>query len=162
MIHKKKAQIWYIDFMIGLMIFFIAVFIYYQYAYSFNQDPNDVLSDLVMETKTISSSLITQGSPNDWNQTNVQIIGLTDGNHRFVQNKLEIFENFSYNDSKEILRTHYDYYIQLKELNGSTILINGEEGIGLIQSNSSDHQIAITRIGVYNSRLISMVVQVWH
>ena len=142
------------------MIFFIVVFIYYGYAYSFNQDPNEIISELVMDAKAISASLITQGSPNDWNLTNVQIIGLTDGNQRIMQNKIDMIGNFSYNNLSSILRTRYDYFIQLIELNGSIINISGKEGVGLAPYNE-DNVIAITRIVVYDSRLISMVVKVW-
>ena len=156
----KKAQVWYIDFMIGILIFVIVIFIYYEYANNFNQNPGDITSDFVMEAKAISSSLITQGSPVNWNQSNVIIIGLTDGNQRLIQEKLDMFADMGYGSTKTKFRTPYDYYFYLEDVDGSIIQINGEDGIGL---NATDPKnlISITRIVIYNSKLISMVVQVW-
>ena len=156
----KKAQVWYTDFMVGILIFVIVIFIYYEYANNFSQNPNSITSDLIMEAKAISTSLITQGAPIDWNQSNVNIIGLTDGNQRLIQEKLDMFANMSYYETRTKLRTPYDYYFYLEDVDGSIIQINGENGIGL---EAADHEnlISVTRVVIYNSKLISMVVQVW-
>lgn len=157
---SKKAQVWYTDFMIGILIFVIVIFIYYEYANNLNQDPGDITSDLLMEAKAISSSLITQGNPVNWSQNNVNIIGLTDGSQRLIQEKLDMFANMTYGETKTKLRTPYDYYVYLEDIDGSIIQINGEQGIGL-NATDFDNLVSITRVVIYNSRLVSMVVQVW-
>lgn len=156
----KKAQIWYTDFMIGILIFVIVIFIYYEYANNLSQDPSGITSDLMMEAKAISSSLITQGFPVNWNQSNVIIIGLTDGNQRLVQEKLDMFADMDYGSTKTKFRIPYDYYFYLEDVDGSIIQINGEDGIGL-NATDPENLIPITRIVIYNSKLISMVVQIW-
>ncbi|MBW2965906.1 hypothetical protein KY342_02250 [Candidatus Woesearchaeota archaeon] len=158
--NTKKAQVWYTDFMIGVLIFVIVIFIYYEYAHSLEQNPTEITSDLMMEAKSISSSLITKGSPVDWNQSNVKIIGLTDGNQRLVQEKLDMFNNMTYQETRTKFGTPYDYYFYLEEINGNRILIDSGQGIGL---EPTDHVnlVSITRVVIYNSRLISMVIQVW-
>ena len=157
---NKKAQVWYTDFMIGVLIFVIVILIYYEYAHSLTQDPSDITSDLIMESKAISSSLVAPGIPSNWNQSNVQIIGLTDGNHRLNQSKLDMFANMSYSSSKTKLRTPYEYYFYLEDVDGSIIQIGGETGIGL-NATDSENLVSITRVVIYNSRLINMVVHVW-
>jgi len=157
---NKKAQIWYTDFMIGILIFVIVVLIYYGYAHSISQDPGDITFDLLMDAKAISGSLATQGNPVDWNKTNVKIIGITNGNQRIVQEKLDMFSNMTYGESKSRLRTPYDFYFYLEELNGSLIEIDGEEGIGS-KSDDADNVVSLTRVVIYNSRLINMVIQIW-
>ena len=157
---NNKAQVWYTDFMIGILIFVIVIFIYYEYANNLNQDPGDITSDLLMEAKAISSSLITQGNPVNWSQNNVNIIGLTDGSQRLIQEKLDMFANMTYGETKTKLRTPYDYYVYLEDIDGSIIQINGEQGIGL-NATDFDNLVSITRVVIYNSRLVSMVVQVW-
>ena len=113
-----------------------------------------------MDAKTISSALITQGSPSDWNQTNVEIIGLTDGSQRLVQEKLDMFVNMTYSQARTKLRTPYDFYFYLEELDGTRILVDGKEGFGT-ESNGADNIVTMTRVVVYNSNLINMVVHVW-
>jgi hypothetical protein len=157
---NKKAQIWYTDFMLGILVFVVVIFVYYEYAYSIDQNPADITSDIMMDAKSISSSLITQGSPADWNQSTVKIIGLTDGEQRIVQEKLDMFANMTYAQTRTKLRTPYEFYIQFEELNGSIIQINGKDGIGLA-ANDTDNAVSISRIVVYDSKLTNMVVQVW-
>jgi hypothetical protein len=159
--NRKKAQVWYTDFMLGILIFVIVIFIYYGYAHSINQNPGDITSDLIMEAKSISNSLVTQGSPSDWNQSRVDVIGLTNGDQRLMQEKLDMFANMTYYQTKTKLRTPYDYYFYLEDINGSVIQIDGKNGLGLQSSNSTDNLVSITRIVVYNSKLTSMVVHVW-
>ena len=159
--NRRNGQIWYTDFMVGFLIFVIVIFIYYGYAYSINQNPSDITSDMIMEAKAISNSLVTRGAPSDWNQSNVEIIGLTDGNQRFVQEKLDMFANMTYSQTKTKLRTPYEYYFYLEDANGSRILIDGKEGLGLAATNNTDNLMSIIRVVVYNSRLTSMVVHVW-
>ncbi len=157
---RKKAQIWYTDFMIGLLVFVVVIFIYYGYAHSISQDPGDITFDLLMDAKAISGSLITKGSPNEWNKTNVDIVGLTNGNQRIVQEKLDMFSNMTYGYTKTKLKTPYDFYFYLEELEGNSININGKEGIGM-ETDSADNIVSLTRVVIYDSRLVNMVVQVW-
>ena len=156
----KKGQIWYTDFMFGLLIFIIVVTVYYGYAHSIDQDPGEVISDIVMDAKAVSSSLITQGSPSDWNKSTVKILGITDGSQRIVQEKLEMFQNMTYQETKTKLRTSYDFFMYLEDIDGTRILINGEDGIGY-DSNETDNSVTLTRLVVYNSKLTSMVVNIW-
>ncbi len=158
---KCKAQIWYTDFMVGLLIFVVVVFIYYEYAHSLSQDSGEIASDLVMDAKAISGSLVTKGSPNYWNKSNVTIIGLTDGRQRLIQEKLDILANMTYSEAKSKLRTSYDFYIYFEYLNGTRIIIDGKDGIG-INSSGADDVVTLTRLMLYNSKLISMVVNLWH
>ena len=155
-----RAQIWFTDFMIGILIFVIVIFIYYLYAHGIDDDPSEIIADLVLDAKTISSSLVTAGTPADWSADNVQVIGLTDGKQRIIQEKLGLFANISYNQAKTRLRTSYDYYIQLYYPNGTIIPIDSQQGIGLPPDNTTN-QVKINRIVIYDSALVNMVVRVW-
>lgn len=157
---KRNSQIWLTDFIIGVLIFLIVILIFYKYAYNLNEDPNKVSIELLMDAKSISNSLITTGSPENWNQTNVSIIGLTDGNQRLVQNKLDMFANISYSSIRTYLRTSYDFYLTLEYFNKTNIPINGSLGIGMAP-NDADNLIRISRIVIYDSGLINMVVTIW-
>ena len=158
--NKKTGQVWFTDFMLGLFIFVIVVFMYYEYAYSIDQSPNKISSDMIADAKAITSSLITQGSPEDWNSDNVNIIGITDGDQRIVPDKLDGLSNMNYTQMKSKLRTSYDLYLFLEEFDGTRITIDGEQGLGL-EPSDYDNLVSIERIMVYNSNLIRMVVYVW-
>ncbi len=157
---QKRAQIWYTDFMLGILIFVVVIFIYFGYAHSFNQDPSEITSELLMDAKAISSSLVTSGSPSDWNQTNVEIIGLTNGNQRLVDEKIEMFANLSLNQARTKLRTPYKFYVYLTDLNGTIVPMEGYQGVGQ-EAIDPDNLVAITRVVVHDSTLKNMVVQVW-
>ncbi len=157
---NKKAQVWFIDFMIGILIFVIVIFIYYGYAHNINQNPGEITSDLILDAKAISSSLITQGSPPNWNQSNVEIIGLTNGKQRIVQEKLDLLANITYSEARNKLRTPYNFYLQLKHLNGTVIPINSQPGFGQTPSDT-ENLASLTRVVVYNSKLTNLVIQVW-
>ncbi len=122
---NKKAQIWYTDFMVGVLIFVIVIVLYYEYANNLNQDPDKLTSDLIMDAKSITSSLITEGYPTNWNQSNVQMIGLTDGNQRLVQEKIDVLAGMDYGEMKTKFRTSYEYYLFLEAVNGTRILLGG-------------------------------------
>ncbi|MBW2996247.1 hypothetical protein KY332_03030 [Candidatus Woesearchaeota archaeon] len=160
MMEENKAQVWYTDFMIGIMIFFIVIMIYFAYAHNVSQDPNEITSELLMDAKAISSSLVTQGSPSDWNQSNVNVIGITDGDQRLVQEKLDMFVNMTYSQAKTKLRTPYDFYFYLEDLEGNRISLGENDWFGKNASNA-DNAVFITRVVVYESELINMVVNVW-
>lgn len=157
---SKKSQVWYTDFMVGVLIFFIVIIIYYDFAYGFNQDSGEITSDLMMDAKAISSSLITKGSPENWNESNVKTIGITDGKQRIVYEKLSRFGNLSYGFSKTKLRTPYDYYFYLEYPNGTRISFDGKESVGS-GLNKSKNVVSIDRIVIYDSKLARMVVKVW-
>jgi len=156
----KYGQIWYTDFMIGLLIFVIVIFIYYGFAYSINQRPSEVTNNLLLDAKAVSSALVTAGSPIDWNASTVSIIGLTDGNQRLVQFKLDQFANLTYAEGRSKLRIPYDFYVFFESMNGSRLLIDGQEGIGK-PITSSENAVSLTRVVVHNNSLMRMAVQIW-
>jgi hypothetical protein len=115
---------------------------------------------MVLDSKTISNSLMSPGYPADWNTSNVQKIGLTDGNYRINQTKLENFGNIELTRARSIFDTRFNYYIQLRNQNGTTIPINGNLGIGT-PANNTAKLVQITRVVIYNSSMIKLVIQLW-
>lgn len=156
----KKSQIWYIDFMVGILIFVIVITMYFKFAYNISEDPSKILNDMIMDAKAVSSSLLTRGSPLVWNKTNVTVVGITDGNQRIMQNKLNNLTNMTYLEMKDKIRTSYEFYLFFEYFNNTRILINGNQGVGNVPVNQKN-LVSIKRGVIYNSGLISMVVQVW-
>jgi len=122
---------------------------------------------MVLDAKTISNSLMSEGYPTDWNITTVQKIGITNGNYRINQTKLENFANMTVANARSIFDTRFNYYIQLKKQDNSTILINGNNSIGTLTTNTTGKLVQITRLVIYDSNItnkssiIRLVIQLW-
>ena len=159
-ISTKKAQVWYIDFMVGIMIFIIVIVIYFEYINNLSEREENIVDDLIINSKAISNSLVSEGYPSDWNSTNVVRIGITDNNQRINKTKLERYINMSYIDTKTKFRTPYNYYIFLEYKNGSKIQLNNSDYYGYQYPNAK-RLVQITRRLIYESEIVRMGVQVW-
>jgi len=160
----KKSQVWYTDFMIGIFIFSIVVIIFYTYAHNAEQDPKVIISDLSVDAKSISGSLVSEGYPSNWTSENVVVIGLTDGKQRIVPSKLYMFADMDYYHTKTMLRTNYEYYFYIEYMNRTKIDIPCPTGLCKSlgsDPNSSSNLISLSRIVVYDSKIVNMVVQLW-
>jgi len=122
---STKAQAWYTDFVIAMLMFAVTLTIYFVYTTNLSKEDIGSLNDLVSEAKLVSSSLVSEGYPSDWNNNTVKRIGLTDGNQKINSAKLRNFANLPYNYSKKILGTVYDYTISFEDANGTTLNIGG-------------------------------------
>jgi hypothetical protein len=156
----KKGQVWYIDFMVGLMVFVVVVVIYFEYVDNLSSKEENIMDDLIINSKAITNSLVAEGYPKDWNTSNVVKIGLTEGNQRINTTKLNQFISMDYIETKSKLRTSYNYYMFLEYKNGSKIKLNGSDEYGYKSLNPSK-LVQTTRLLIYNSTIIRMVVHVW-
>ena len=136
----RRAQIWFTDFMIGVMIFGIVIFIYYNsYGNLINQSET-LLEEMVLDSKSISSSLVSAGFPSNWDSSTVERIGLTNGDYTLNPIKLNRFLNFSYADAKRLLNTRFDYYFFLEDSNGTISSTFGSPPL------NEDHLVQVTRL----------------
>ena len=122
---STKAQAWYTDFIIAMLMFAVTLTIYFVYTTNLSKEDINSLNDIVSEAKLVSSSLVSGGYPSDWNNNTVKRIGLTDGNQKINTAKLRSFANLPYNYSKKILGTVYDYTISFEDVNGTILNIGG-------------------------------------
>ena len=124
---------------------------------------------MVIEGRIISDNLISEGFPSNWNSSNVMTVGITDNNNQVNETKLQNLININYDETRNLLRTKYDYYFFFKDQNGSVIKINStEEGIGYPGVNSSnieyqdiDDLIKLERILFFKNHMAKMVLYVW-
>jgi hypothetical protein len=151
----KKAQVWYVDFMVGLLILITSLLIYYQYQDNLSGEYDAEWQEMILDSKTITSSLITAGYPLNWTNETVSVLGVTDGNYRINSTKIEQFSNLSYKRAKDLLRTRFNFYFFLEDGNGARPY---EKGL-----NATDHSFLVqaTRFVIYNSSIHRMVVQLW-
>jgi hypothetical protein len=156
----RKSQVWYSDFTIGLLLFLIAVVIYIQYTNSLSKENEATLNDMVLDLKSISSQLVLQGYPSDWNSTSVEKIGLTDGNYRLNQTKLSRFYAIDNAQIISKMNTRFNFYFYILDASGNKILVDGKDHAGLEAATASE-KVQTTRIVIYNSSIVRMVMYTW-
>ena len=121
---------WFTDFVIGALIFSFMLIGYYTYTTNISKQNSLALNDLILDAESISSSLLLEGFPDNWDNATVQGIGITNNNQRINRTKFLNFERLSYNKTKKLFGTIYDYLIFFTDDNDTIINVNGICGIG--------------------------------
>ena len=158
--NSKKAQVWYIDLIIGLLIFTLAVVMFQNVFGNLSAVDASMIIDLYGDAKSISSSLLSKGYPENWNNATIERIGIAD-NYRINSTKLDNFMNLSYNRTRNLLGTNYEYWVFFEDRNHTLIQINGKNGTGY-KYGAPEKLAQVVRLVVKDSQIVRMVVQVWH
>jgi hypothetical protein len=157
-----KAQVWYTDFVIGVIIFSIVVFTYFYYVEHTAYSDDTLDAALLSEAKTITNTLVTKGYPVGWTAANVTNVGLTDGNYRINMTKLANFNSWGYEERRGYLHTTKDYHFHIEYINGSVFNEKcADPGAGCIQWNTSQHLVQSTRLLIYDEEIVRLVLYVY-
>ena len=155
--------------MIASMIFISGIIIFYVYSLNYPKESQEALDSLFSEGDFIAESILGEGLPADWTESNVVRIGITT-NHKINNTKLERFYNLAnsqinptgYARSKSILNTKYNFFMNLSEaiIIGNTEIPEG--GIGKsFQGIETKSIIKITRATIYNNKIVSLNLYIW-
>jgi hypothetical protein len=164
---RKRAQIWSLDIMAGMMLFLTGIMIFFVYTLNQPGEAQENFELLFYDARVIANSLMSSGYPQKWDSANIVTLGITDDN-RINETKLESLYNIIYTDSnysytKNILNTRYDYYIFLDE--NMTINSNQVEGIGKpgATKNNIDARnlVKITRFTIYQNKTTPLYLYIW-
>jgi len=150
----SKGQLLSLDLLISITIFtLILAILVSQISYNSKEiielrEQNKMLE----ESYRIGEIFFREGYPENWNESNVEIIGLATTN-RIDWNKLKKLENLGYQRSLVLLGLDYDYNITIQGNN-----INWSFG-----ENPSNAKIItkIDRIGILNSTMVTIQVLVF-
>jgi len=151
----KKGHVCYIDFMVGLLIMIISLLIYYQYEGNLTDNSDSEWQEMIIDSKAISSSLISAGYPLNWTNETVDIIGLTDGNYRINSTKVMLFQNISFKRAKALLKTRFNFYFFLQNSEGTNFFNAG------INATNHTFLVQTARFVIYNSSIHRMVLHLW-
>ena len=154
-LQSKKSQVWYLDFMVGFFIFITIIVVFYQYYGNFVDESEAEWQEIIIDSKAISSALISAGYPAGWTNDTVSVIGVTDGNYRINLTKMQRLKNLTYKEAKNIMRTRFEFYFFIEDQNGAMI-----DSAGL---NATDPSFLVqtTRFAIYNSSISRMVLHIW-
>ncbi len=164
---NKRAQIWGIDLMSGMVLFVVGMVILFVYSLNQSNEVQDNFELLFYEGKTIADNFLSSGYPSDWNSTNVITIGISDDS-KLNETKLEnlyemIYIDSNYSTTKNLLNTQYDYYFFLNQnmtINSAEIEGIGKPGITKNNINVKN-LIKITRFTIYQNKTTPFYIYIW-
>ena len=157
---SKKGQAWGFDLMIASIIFIAGIIAFYFYALN-TPETETTINRLSYDGNIIASTLLSEGSPTNWDENNVISPGILT-NNKINETKLESFYNLAasnYQKTKNLFNTRYEFYIFLSEEN-FTISGNEVQGIGS-QPASPENLIKISRITIYKTKPLTLNIDVW-
>lgn len=126
---SRSGQTWYMDFAIALLLFTFTLVVYFSYTTNFQKQEKGSLEAMVKDAKSISSSLVLSGYPNDWKNKTVIRIGLAD-EQKLNATKVKNFKEMDYNRTRKIFATPYNYFVFFVNENGEVLNVNTVCGVG--------------------------------
>ncbi len=153
----KKAQIITSDFFIALgimLISLLALFGVWQYQISrFNN--RIAFEDLQIRTLQTNKILFSSGEPNNWNSSNVKILGLAESERHISSKKLSRLNETNYNYTKDVLGIEgYEYSILIKNLQNTTLASYGNP-------NPQKDVVNLRRIILYEGQISIFELKMW-
>jgi hypothetical protein len=125
----KKAQMWSMDFVISVMMFFLSVvLILFAWNYSAAENYEQMIFNEMQTTGLIVSDVLirTGGSPPGWNIT-AMAIGLASEENSIDDARLRNFLLYmDYNNSRSIMgMRNYEYYFSMKDIDDQLLYLDG-------------------------------------
>ncbi len=126
---NKKGQAWGFDLIIAMVIFISGILIFYLYSINATGKTQEDIEAILFDGNFITDSLLSIGSPDDWNESTVVSIGLTNGN-KINNTKLERFYDFAnpvtnpdgYSKTRTLFSTRFQYFMNFT---GTIMTIDG-------------------------------------
>jgi hypothetical protein len=164
-----RGQIWSMDFAVSIVIFVLVVSVVLfawnhvtqnsMYQVSLNVLENDALA--------MSDTLIrVPGMPEDWNASNVRVIGLASEENVLDPAKVLQFVGMDYNQTKRILGIGgYEFYFEVRHLNNTQMSINGT---GLTKGTNPSGKpgtrlvIPVERYVMLEGKIAKMEFHIWY
>ncbi|MCK5449916.1 hypothetical protein KAI32_03550 [Candidatus Pacearchaeota archaeon] len=164
---EKRAQIWGLDILAGMVLFLIGLMIFFTYSLNQPGEAQDNFEFLFYDGKIIADNLMSPGYPLDWNSSNVITLGIS-SDDKINETKLErlyemIYVENNYTLTKNILNTQYEYYFFLDQ--NMTINSIEVEGIGK-PGTTKDNVVAknlikVTRFTIYQNKMTPFYIYIW-
>jgi len=149
----KKGQVLSFDLLISITLFALILGILASQINYNTKKINEIREQnkMVGEAYKISDIFFREGYPKNWNETNVEILGLQT-NNRIDWNKLKKLKNLGYQKSLVLLGANYDYNITIQ-----SNAINWSFGKSIENYSTI---VKINRLGILNSSIVHIQVMV--
>jgi len=163
---NKKAQAWGMDLAVAAAIFSLGIVTFYIYTLNSSTETEEGLDKLVYQAEVVASQLFSEGSPANWNSSNVIRIGILTDSKVDEDKLIELYElvNSDYKRTQRLFNTEYGYYIEFShplEAGEYSISGVGDPAINSIEDVSSTNLIKVTRFTSYKGDLVTVYVYLW-
>jgi len=152
-----KAQTLSYDFFVActiFLMFMVIIFSLYSYA---NSHINDIwkIDEITKLSSQISEVWMREGTPENWNISNVIVMGLT-SDYRLNQTKINYLNEMGYQPVKEKIGVGvYDFYLRIYDSANKTMFSFGR------YPSEPDYVSRNKRIGIFNSTIVFIDTLVW-
>lgn len=156
----NKAQIFSVDFIIGLVIFMpFLLLLSFLWNYSNSQfQETETIIDMREKVVFISDLLIkTGGNPANWTSANVVSVGLATSNNRISQEKLNELNEISCLEFKNIFDMLYNFYLEVKDINENVLFADEKCG----NYSKAEKIIPVKRYVLLDGKLVILKVILW-
>ncbi len=147
----RHGQIWSMDFTASVVILMIiiipALFLWYNASMESTEQRNLLRAEKQVLIMT-DLMMTTPGVPPSWNNTTVISVGLAAEKNILEYQKLFEFNRTDYQKLKTIFG--YDFYFELKDINGTVYFTKGQ------QPSIQNTTIPVVRRGLYNDRIVRL------
>lgn len=162
-----KGQMWTMDFAVSIVIFALMVgIVIFAWNYSIQNSSDQVnLNILENDVIMISDTLIrVPGMPEDWNASNVRVIGLAEEENVLNETKVLQFINMGYTQIKGLFGIgNYEFYFEMRYPNNTVMEIGGislNKGTDPIGQNTSV-VVPVERYVILNGNIAKMELFLW-
>ena len=133
---NSKAQAWFMDFAISLMLFTFSMVVYFSYTNNLQQQNQGELDSMLSDADSISSSLVLSGYPADWDNRTVIRIGIAD-DQKINSTKIKNFKQLNYSITKKDFATIFDYFVYFVNDKNEVLNVYSVCGVGNSQIATS-------------------------
>ncbi len=162
----RKGQLFSLDF-IGSVVVFVLILtgiIFFWNIYTSRFNAQLERETLTFQLVKISDLLVENpGIPTQWNETNVEVIGLVSSDRKLQVDKLSSFMNVTYDKTKTLFNIdQYDFYFRIVDVNGAFIKANGQFiEKGAFPGTAEESIVTIRRIVLYGTHKVVLEISAW-
>lgn len=165
---NRRGQVWSFDFIASVTIFFVVLIVlFFVWEYTTMQNNDQILFN-DMESKaldTIDTMIRVRGFPDDWDSSNVEVLGLASEENILNESKLLEFVGMDYYNSRRVLGIlGYDFYFQVLNLN-DTQAYSGPipllTGVDPLTSNAVTI-VPVERYVLFDHRVAKLRFTLWY
>jgi hypothetical protein len=171
----KKAQVWYLDFIIGLSLFILISVLAFKYISVRFSDAEAEKGKIWDDAYRLTDSLLSPGIPSNWTRQDAVSLGISSDTNVLDMDKLERLKNFTkdgYDRTKLIFGIKSDYLVHFEDKNGVLLNLSNQSYIGKPGMNDASAVAGRPSDSLYYERylvyrhdsvaeIITMKVLVW-
>ena len=157
-----RAQIWSMDFIASITIF-ILMFSVVVFSWNYINTQNterSLFSDMQVLGLDVSDIIVRiPGNPEDWNESNVQSIGLATRENVLNETKVEQFISMDYDTTRSLLGlSNKEFYFSVEYLNGTIVEYNGKNMTAGTYPINHTTSVPVYRTVLFGKTLSKMVL----